>query len=93
MFVHASCVVVRCWWCRWVIGFLDNDFFFFEADEGIRCLVRSRGVGDVYKRESQKWSPGGLRAAHALASQPLAPRGARLPRRITRLLARRISHY
>ena len=26
-------------------------FFFFQADDGIRALVRSRGRGDVYKRQ------------------------------------------
>ena len=30
-------------------------FFFFQAEDGIRDLVRSRGLGDVYKRQ-----PGGL---------------------------------
>ena len=29
-------------------------FFFFQAEDGIRDLVRSRGLGDVYKRQS--WS-------------------------------------
>ncbi len=24
-------------------------FFFFQAEDGIRVLVRSRGLGDVYK--------------------------------------------
>ena len=28
-------------------------FFFFEAEDGIRDLVRSRGLGDVYKRQTQ----------------------------------------
>ena len=35
-----------------------NDFdmrrqfqFFFQAEDGIRALVRSRGLGDVYKRQ------------------------------------------
>ena len=28
------------------------DFFFFQAEDGIRYLVRSRGLGDVYKRQS-----------------------------------------
>ena len=28
-------------------------FFFFQAEDGIRDLVRSRGLGDVYKRQSQ----------------------------------------
>ena len=28
--------------------------FFFQAEDGIRDLVRSRGLGDVYKRQRQK---------------------------------------
>ena len=31
--------------------------FFFQAEDGIRDLVRSRGLGDVYKR--QGWGYGG----------------------------------
>ena len=27
-------------------------YFFFQAEDGIRDLVRSRGLGDVYKRQS-----------------------------------------
>ena len=27
--------------------------FFFQAEDGIRDLVRSRGLGDVYKRQYQ----------------------------------------
>ena len=35
--------------CRvWVSFFV---FFFFQAEDGIRDLVRSRGLGDVYKRQ------------------------------------------
>ena len=26
-------------------------FFFLQAEDGIRDLVRSRGLGDVYKRQ------------------------------------------
>ena len=26
-------------------------WFFFQAEDGIRDLVRSRGLGDVYKRQ------------------------------------------
>ena len=26
--------------------------FFFQAEDGIRDLVRSRGLGDVYKRQN-----------------------------------------
>ena len=35
------------WWVFWV-GF---ECFFFQAEDGIRYLVRSRGLGDVYKRQ------------------------------------------
>ena len=28
--------------------------FFFQAEDGIRDLVRSRGLGDVYKRQHQR---------------------------------------
>ena len=28
-------------------------FFFFQAEDGIRDLVRSRGLGDVYKRQTE----------------------------------------
>ena len=28
-------------------------FFFFQAEDGIRDLVRSRGLGDVYKRQTR----------------------------------------
>ena len=27
------------------------DIVFFQAEDGIRDLVRSRGLGDVYKRQ------------------------------------------
>ena len=30
-------------------------FFFFQAEDGIRDLVRSRGLGDVYKRQPLLW--------------------------------------
>ena len=32
---------------RWAIV-----VFFFQAEDGIRDLVRSRGLGDVYKRQT-----------------------------------------
>ena len=32
-------------------------FFFFQAEDGIRDLVRSRGLGDVYKRQVQLADP------------------------------------
>ena len=30
-------------------------FFFFQAEDGIRDLVRSRGLGDVYKRQIESY--------------------------------------
>ena len=30
---------------------------FFQAEDGIRDLVRSRGLGDVYKRQVQRPGP------------------------------------
>ena len=32
-------------------GIRNYDLFFFQAEDGIRDLVRSRGLGDVYKRQ------------------------------------------
>ena len=31
-----------------------RNFFFFQAEDGIRDLVRSRGLGDVYKRQPMR---------------------------------------
>ena len=39
MFINCSSVLV---------------IFFFQAEDGIRDLVRSRGLGDVYKRQDWK---------------------------------------
>ena len=41
-------------------------FFFFQAEDGIRYLVRSRGLGDVYKRQA--------RARKTRASSPSSTR-------------------
>ena len=30
---------------------ITRSMFFFQAEDGIRDLVRSRGIGDVYKRQ------------------------------------------
>jgi len=42
--------------------------FFFQAEDGIRDLVRSRGLGDVYKRQKhpeyedyKEWLPKGFK--------------------------------
>ena len=31
----------------------NSGLFFFQAEDGIRDLVRSRGLGDVYKRQDR----------------------------------------
>ncbi len=31
----------------------ELDFFFFQAEDGIRDLVRSRGLGDGYQRQAK----------------------------------------
>ena len=43
-------------------------FFFFQAEDGIRDLVRSRGLGDVYKRQAQQHvgASGRMLGNHAL---------------------------
>ena len=37
---------------RFVVAMSYVLFFFFQAEDGIRDLVRSRGLGDVYKRQN-----------------------------------------
>ena len=44
--------------CHIIILFFSDTYFFFfyfcfffQAEDGIRDLVRSRGLGDVYKRQ------------------------------------------
>ena len=41
LLAHFMCSVLISVYC----------FFFFQAEDGIRDLVRSRGLGDVYKRQ------------------------------------------
>ena len=36
--------------------------FFFQAEDGIRDLVRSRGLGDVYKRQGEALSLAAVKA-------------------------------
>ena len=36
---------------------LYRSIFFFQAEDGIRGLVRSRGLGDVYKRQHMPGDP------------------------------------
>src|SRR5665811_1578003 len=56
-------------------------FFFFQAEDGIRDLVRSRGLGDVYKRQFIDWArreaaPAKDEPIRTLRETPTAPRQA-----------------
>ena len=44
-------MVVFCLLAYIKMVYLLFDDFFFQAEDGIRDLVRSRGLGDVYKRQ------------------------------------------
>ena len=55
-------------------------FFFFQAEDGIRGLVRSRGLGDVYKRQSSG-SPSSRRRASSSAHGRTSSASARPARR------------
>ena len=62
------------------MSYLIEIVFFFQAEDGIRDLVRSRGLGDVYKRQGQSvpplltsFEPDALLGA--LDTQPELPRG------------------
>ena len=52
-------------------------FFFFQAEDGIRYLVRSRGLGDVYKRQPLNYILllEEYRAKHSKNLKPVNPRG------------------
>ena len=43
-------------------------FFFFQAEDGIRDLVRSRGLGDVYKRQTMSQSVSKVGGTKTLAT-------------------------
>ena len=51
--IRGACVVsfVILGWSIFFSDLLSCCFFFFQSEDGIRDLVRSRGLGDVYKRQ------------------------------------------
>ena len=55
MCVRYYCVVVSSYHMLFVCViecvYVFCVVFFFQAEDGIRDLVRSRGLGDVYKRQ------------------------------------------
>ena len=59
-------------------GGVGGGVFFFQAEDGIRDLVRSRGLGDVYKRQVE--GQGDVRlhrplARHGAPGDPRPPSG------------------
>ena len=46
-------------------------FFFFQADDGIRYLVRSRGIGDEYNRQDWDIINKKLEAAWSMTGEPV----------------------
>ena len=53
--VHIGDVTLYCFSYRYVVWVFFFFFFccvFCQAEDGIRDLVRSRGLGDVYKRQA-----------------------------------------
>ena len=53
MSVRTIYIVVDVYFCELVayVKYVYVNCFFFQAEDGIRDLVRSRGLGDVYKRQ------------------------------------------
>ena len=49
----CTCLVYVVLYCGWYRCETILCFFFFQAEDGIRDLVRSRGLGDVYKRQAE----------------------------------------
>ena len=47
---HCGCFCFLFFFCLLCVFFFFISFF-FQAEDGIRDLVRSRGLGDVYKRQ------------------------------------------
>src|SRR5664280_3252897 len=70
-------------------------FFFFQAEDGIRDLVRSRGLGDVYKRQylyvdgARYWYD--TRASVTRTAQDLADRLREHPEEVWTQLCQRLS--
>ena len=54
-------------------GSMCYVFFFFQAEDGIRDLVRSRGLGDVYKRQVSFAPLRKKRGSHATQPIPALP--------------------
>ena len=70
-----------CIWCLLCVCVLEDVnvriccfFFFFQAEDGIRDLVRSRGLGDVYKRQALELLPSEARIGVMPVGNATVPR-------------------
>mgnify|MGYP003381690517 CR=1 FL=1 len=61
------------------------DVFFFQAEDGIRDLVRSRGLGDVYKRQ-----PPDYETRVAILQQKSAQRNLVMPSEVIEFVAKQV---
>ena len=52
-----------------IVFSLANIGLFCQAEDGIRDLVRSRGLGDVYKRQDLWWSGSSYREHYCQAER------------------------
>ena len=54
-YVCTMCCFHYCYVCDILCSnmYIVSCCFFFQAEDGIRDLVRSRGLGDVYKRQDK----------------------------------------
>ena len=68
MSVVLHCICLRMSWSLVLV--LLSVYFFFQAEDGIRDLVRSRGLGDVYKRQGQEGARKESSFQHLLVSMP-----------------------
>ena len=70
--VCMLCIIFTCE----VVGsrFMAMSFFFFQAEDGIRDLVRSRGLGDVYKRQGRDRARVGGNEIHQTETEALHAR-------------------
>ena len=70
--LYGCCVVFVCSKLYVSKMYLCFIFFFFQAEDGIRDLVRSRGLGDVYKRQVYCLLAAGLASAsRSMIRQPM----------------------
>ena len=70
------------------VGCLIVLLFFFQAEDGIRDLVRSRGLGDVYKRqrESKVYDATKLMTTYSISGVPVVDDEGKLVGIVTCLL-------